>query len=128
MAWTVLPLLIVFVIFLVITRTVVSMRSEPSPGGSLLVRVVGHQWWWTFEYPQQHFATANEMHVPVSRGPAQSAFLQLESGDVVDRLGAPVGGEDGPDFRPGEHDVVRSREEGRIPRAVWLNIAACSTA
>jgi cytochrome c oxidase subunit II len=84
LAWTILPLLIVFVIFLVVTRTVVSMRSEPSPSGTLMVRVIGHQWWWTFEYPHYHFVTANEMHVPVST-PAdpQSVLLRLESADVV---------------------------------------------
>ena len=90
LAWTILPLLIVFVIFLVVTRTVVSMRSEPSPSGSLLVRVIGHQWWWTFDYPRYHFPTANEMHVPVSTGAEpQSVFLQLESADVVHSFWVP---------------------------------------
>ncbi len=90
LAWTILPLLIVFVIFLVVTRTVLSMRSEPSPSQSLLVRVIGHQWWWTFEYPQYQFVTANEMHVPVSgSGSAQSVLLQLESGNVVHSFWVP---------------------------------------
>jgi len=84
LAWTVLPLLIVFVIFLVVTRTVVSMRSAPPPSGTLLVRVIGHQWWWDFEYPGYHFPTANEMHVPVSTPQRpQAVLLQLESADVV---------------------------------------------
>ncbi len=90
LAWTILPLLIVFVIFLVVTRTVVSMRSEPPPSGTLLVRVIGHQWWWAFEYPRQHFTTANEMHVPVSK-PAdpRPVNLQLESADVVHSFWVP---------------------------------------
>lgn len=35
------------------------------------IQVVGHQWWWEFDYsdkdPSKTFATANEMHIPVGK-------------------------------------------------------------
>src|SRR5579859_6641826 len=40
-------------------------EADPPPQ----IRVIGHQWWWEVRYisgpPQDQFATANEIHVPV---------------------------------------------------------------
>ena len=79
LAWTVIPLLIVFVLFLVTTRTLIAVENATPPGDALHVRVIGHQWWWEFRYPDQGVVTANELHVPVGR----ATFLTLESADVV---------------------------------------------
>ena len=29
------------------------------------IRVIGHQFWWEFQYPEEDFVTANELHIPV---------------------------------------------------------------
>ncbi|MEO8602362.1 MAG: cytochrome c oxidase subunit II [bacterium] len=79
LAWTVIPLLIVFVLFLVTTRTLIAIENAVPPADALEVRVIGHQWWWEFRYPKQGVVTANELHVPVGR----ATFLTLESADVV---------------------------------------------
>ena len=79
LAWTVIPLLIVFVLFLVTTRTLIAIENATPPGDALEVRVIGHQWWWEFRYPASGVVTANELHVPVGR----ATFLTLESADVV---------------------------------------------
>jgi cytochrome c oxidase subunit 2 len=83
LAWTVAPLLIVLVLFLVTARTVFTLERHP-PADALRVAVIGHQWWWEFRYPVQGVVTANELHVPVS-DPARPrpVFLTLESEDVV---------------------------------------------
>ncbi len=87
-AWTVGPVLIVFVLFLVVIRTVVDVTDVPE--GALQVRVVGHQWWWEFEYPQSSVRTANELHVPTSADDDRRAVrLELESADVVHSFWAP---------------------------------------
>lgn len=84
LAWTVVPLLIVFVLFLVTTRTIFAIQRAAPPPGAVHVRVIGHQWWWEFRYPDLGVVTANELHVPVSGpGDRRPAFLQLESVDVV---------------------------------------------
>jgi cytochrome c oxidase subunit 2 len=46
LAWTVIPILIVFVLVLVTARTIADVQSHPAPPDALHVTVVGHQWWW----------------------------------------------------------------------------------
>ena len=29
--------------------------------------MLGHQWWWEFDYPEQGIVTANELHIPTGR-------------------------------------------------------------
>ncbi len=45
----------------------------------LVIRVVGYQWWWAFEYPQLGVTTANEMVIPAGK----SIHLELRSMDVI---------------------------------------------
>lgn len=85
LAWTVIPLLIVFVLFLVTTRTLIAIENAQPPADALHVRVIGHQWWWEFRYPDQEVVTANELHVPLGR----ATFLTLESADVVHSFWVP---------------------------------------
>jgi cytochrome c oxidase subunit 2 len=45
--------------------------------------VIGHQFWWEFQYPKYGVATANELHIPVSSSSVPEAtFLKLTSADV----------------------------------------------
>ncbi len=89
-AWTVGPILIVFVLALVIVRTVVEARQADPQTGAMTVRVIGHQWWWEYVYPDQSVVTANEMHVPVSSPNARRPIhLRLESADVIHSFWAP---------------------------------------
>jgi cytochrome c oxidase subunit 2 len=89
-AWMIGPTLIVFVIFLVVIRVVLAMRTMPTPEGDLAVTVIAHQWWWDFGYPEYGFHTANEMHVPVG-GPEHhhTVNLSLESADVAHSFWVP---------------------------------------
>jgi cytochrome c oxidase subunit 2 len=90
LAWTILPALIVTVLFLVTTRTLLAVQKAPPPPGTLHVTVIGHQWWWEFRYPDLGVVTANELHVPVSRaGDRRPTYLTLESVDVVHSVWLP---------------------------------------
>jgi len=90
LAWTVIPLLIVFVLFLVTTRTLLAVQRAPLPPGALRVTVIGHQWWWEFRYPDLGVITANELHVPTSSaGARRPTYLQLESVDVIHSFWVP---------------------------------------
>jgi cytochrome c oxidase subunit 2 len=66
LAWTVLPVLIVVVLFLAAARVIHSVGDPSFPAGTTEVTAVGHQFWWEFRYPQQGFVSANELHVPLS--------------------------------------------------------------
>jgi cytochrome c oxidase subunit 2 len=83
LAWTVV-VLIVFVLITTATRTTYEIQAAPPAPAAIQVRVVGHQWWWEFEYPALGVITANELHIPVS-DPAQPTptYLTLESADVA---------------------------------------------
>ncbi|MGB8769298.1 MAG: cytochrome c oxidase subunit II [Candidatus Korobacteraceae bacterium] len=66
LAWTVIPVLIVVVLFLATARIIHAVEDARFPAGTIEVTAVGHQFWWEFRYPEQGFVTANELHVPVS--------------------------------------------------------------
>ena len=66
LAWTVIPILIVVVLFLATARVIHAVEDARFPPETTEITAVGHQFWWEFRYPQQGFVTANELHVPVS--------------------------------------------------------------
>jgi cytochrome c oxidase subunit II len=83
LAWTVLPVLIVVVLFLATARVIHSTQDAPEPPGSIEVTAIGHQFWWEFRYPQLGVVTANELHVPVSDSSHPTpTFLTLMSTDT----------------------------------------------
>jgi cytochrome c oxidase subunit 2 len=88
LAWTVIPILIVVVLFLATARVVAGIQNAARPNSALEVTVIGHQYWWEYRYPTLQVVTANELHLPVG----EPAFLTLLSADTdhsfwVPRLG-----------------------------------------
>jgi cytochrome c oxidase subunit 2 len=98
-AWTAAPAMIVFILLLVITRTLWQVeRPQPAPingDHALFVTVVGHQWWWEYQYEhydgrQLNFITANELHVPAgTEETSRPVHLTLKSADVCHSFWAP---------------------------------------
>jgi cytochrome c oxidase subunit 2 len=83
LAWTVLPALIVIVLFMTSARVIHAVQDARRPPGAIEVTVIGHQFWWEYRYPQYGFVTANELHVPVSDlADPKPTFLQLLSADT----------------------------------------------
>jgi len=83
LAWTIIPILIVVVLFLATARVIHAIQDAPEPPGALQVTVIGHQYWWEFRYPKLGIVTANELHIPVSEpGHPTPTFLQLLSADT----------------------------------------------
>ena len=78
LAWTVIPILIVVVLFLSTARVIHAIQDAPKPAEALSVTVIGHQFWWEFRYPELGIVTANELHLPVSK----PAYLKLLSSDT----------------------------------------------
>ncbi len=66
LAWTVIPILIVVVLFLAAARVIHAVEDAQFPANAIEVTAIGHQFWWEFQYPGYGFVTANELHVPVS--------------------------------------------------------------
>jgi cytochrome c oxidase subunit 2 len=92
-AWTVIPVLIVVVLFLASARVITGVQNADRPAGTIDVIAIGHQFWWEYRYPALGVVTANELHVPVS-DPARPTptFITLLSADTdhsfwIPRLG-----------------------------------------
>jgi cytochrome c oxidase subunit 2 len=66
LAWTVVPVLIVVVLFLAAARVIASTQGAILPDTAMEVTVIGHQYWWEYRYPSLKVVTANELHIPVS--------------------------------------------------------------
>jgi cytochrome c oxidase subunit II len=83
LAWTIIPILIVVVLFLATARVIHAIQDAPKPVEAVEVTAIGHQFWWEFRYPGLGVVTANELHVPVS-DPSHPTptFLQLLSADT----------------------------------------------
>ena len=83
LAWTVIPILIVVVLFLATTRVIRAIQDAPKPANAVEVIAIGHQFWWEFRYPALGIVTANELHIPVS-DPANPTptYLKLLSADT----------------------------------------------
>ena len=66
LSWTVIPILIVVVLFLATARIIFVTERAVKPADALDVVVIGHQYWWEYRYPKLGIVTANELHIPVS--------------------------------------------------------------
>src|SRR5499433_2465278 len=90
LAWTVVPFLIVVVLFLVTARYVWGIEGRAQPPDALEITVVGNQWWWEIRYPKLGIVTANEIHVPVSDAAKPvPTFITVKSVDVAHSFWVP---------------------------------------
>jgi cytochrome c oxidase subunit 2 len=90
LSWTVIPILIVVMLFLATTRIILRTQAIPKPKTAMDVTVIGHQFWWEYRYPNLGVVTANELHIPVS-DPAHPTptYLTMSSADVAHSFWVP---------------------------------------
>lgn len=83
LSWTVIPILIVVVLFLATARVIFITQKADKPATALDVVVIGHQYWWEYRYPKLGIVTANELHVPVSHAARPTpTYLTMSSADT----------------------------------------------
>jgi len=92
-AWTLGPTLVLLMISVPTIRTIFRSQPAVAPSGALEIKVVAHQWWWEFDYPDGAKAS-NELHIPLNR----PIRLSLESADIIHSFWVPQLG--------GKRDVV----------------------
>jgi cytochrome c oxidase subunit 2 len=95
-AWTIIPALVLLVIAVPTIGTIFAADAVPE-NATQYVRVIGHQWWWEFEYPSLGIKTANELHLPVG----ETVRIDMTSTDVIHSFWFPRMG--------GKMDVVPTR-------------------
>ncbi len=109
LAWTVIPVLIVFVLVGVTARVTAGVEDAREPASAVRATIVGHRWWWEIRYPDLGVITANELHVPVSgSADRRPTFLRLESRDVIHSFWVPQLG--------GKMDLIPNRVN-----SMWLD-------
>jgi cytochrome c oxidase subunit 2 len=109
LAWTIIPTLIVIVLFLTTARVIHAIQDAPEPAGALDVIAIGHQYWWEFRYPKLGIVTANELHIPVSDSSHPTpTFLQLLSADTDHSFWVPELG--------GKTDLIPNH-----PNRMWMD-------
>ena len=52
LAWTIIPILTVIVLFLATARAIHAIQDAPMPASAVEVTVIGHQFWWEYRYRQ----------------------------------------------------------------------------
>ncbi len=109
LAWTVIPVLIVVILFLAAARVIASIQNAAHPSSALEVTVIGHQFWWEYRYPALKVVTANELHIPVSDpGHPTPTFLTLLSADTDHSFWVPR--------LAGKTDLIPNH-----PNSMWLD-------
>ena len=102
-AWTVIPVLIVVVLFMATARVIANVQNAVPPN-ALHVTVIGHQFWWEYRYPGLKVVTANELHVPAGT-PTE---LKLLSADTDHSFWVPV--------LAGKTDLIPNH-----PNTMWID-------
>jgi cytochrome c oxidase subunit 2 len=83
--WTIIPAVILLVIFIPTVKTLFDHESEAKAGekNGYVVDVVGKQWWWELTYTKPdtvaNVITANELYLPVDK----PVTINLESNNVI---------------------------------------------
>src|ERR1700757_5071949 len=109
LAWTIIPILIVVVLFLATARVIHGIQDAPQPPSAIDVTAVGHQYWWEFRYPKLGIVTANELHIPVSDlSHPTPTFLELLSADTDHSFWVPELG--------GKTDLIPNH-----PNRMWMD-------
>ena len=65
-----------------------TMRAVQQPAAlsqDINVHVIGHRWWWEYDYSDYNIITANELHVPVG----STVQITLDSRDVIHSFWVP---------------------------------------
>ena len=82
--WTLIPAVILAFIAFPTVAAIFRTQAAP-PKDALRVKVIGHQWWWEFQYPELGVVTATDLHLPAGR----PVSLEIASADVIHSFWVP---------------------------------------
>jgi cytochrome c oxidase subunit II len=82
--WTIVPT--IFIIILAIFSVKIWYEIQVQPSTGLTVESIGHQWFYTFRYPNVHGEIPNEMHLPLN----VPVTLHVTSTDVIHSFWVPA--------------------------------------
>jgi cytochrome c oxidase subunit 2 len=88
-AWTAIPILIVFILIGVSARVIASVQNASPPAEALKIRLIGHQWWWEIHYSDYGIVDANEINMPATPDGRMATYFELQSADVLHSIWIP---------------------------------------
>lgn len=98
--WTIVPSAILAGVLAVTLVTMFGVQ-QPASANTITINAIGHQWWWEFQYPDQHFVTADEMWIPTGT----VVHINLISDNVIHSFWVPeLGGKT--DVIPGHNNSM----------------------
>jgi len=71
--------------FVAMAKTMFEVAPPAAAAQDIQVHVIGHRWWWEFDYENQNIKTANELHIPVGA----TVQITLDSVDVIHSFWVP---------------------------------------
>ncbi len=83
--WTLIPTLFVVLLSILSVRIWYGIQIA-QPANGLVVESIGHQWFYTFRYPQVHGEITDEMHLPVN----VPVVMNVTSSDVIHSFWVPA--------------------------------------
>ncbi|MEO9170704.1 MAG: cytochrome c oxidase subunit II [Candidatus Baltobacteraceae bacterium] len=83
--WTVIPTIFVVILSILSVRIWYSVQLA-QPANGLVVESIGHQWFYTFRYPQVHGEITDEMHLPLN----VPVIMNVTSQDVIHSFWVPA--------------------------------------
>ena len=83
--WTIVPSVFLFVVLIGTIYTMFGLKTFSSTGSPIQIKVVGHQWWWEFDYLNEHIVTADELVIPEGT----RIVAQLQSNNVIHSFWVP---------------------------------------
>ena len=108
-AWTIAPAVVLAFVAVPTVRMIFQTYHPVKDTDTVVVRAVGHQWWFEFEYqlpddPEgKHIVTANELHMPVGK----RVVVDMTSADVLHAFWFPA--------MHGKRDMI----PGRVNQLSW---------
>lgn len=82
--WTLIPILILAFVAVPTVRAAFATAKPPTEANTV-VRAVGHQWWFAFQYPDLGVTTGNELVIPTG----EPVLVELTSDDVIHSFWVP---------------------------------------
>jgi cytochrome c oxidase subunit 2 len=98
LTWTAIPTLMMIGIAIPTIATLVHV--DTTPANAMEIQVIGHQWWWEFDYPKEGVVTADELHIPAG----VPVHVSLHSDDVIHSFWVPT--------LVGKQDVIPNHDGG----------------
>ncbi len=120
LSWTVIPILIVVLLFLATARVICTTEHAAKPAGALDVTVIGHQFWWKYRYPKLGIVTANELHTVSDPKHPTPTYLTMSSADTNHSFWVPR--------LAGKMDLIPNKVNTMWvdPQAVGLYLGQCA--